>query len=262
VSLQKLERERLSSTVQKAIKDFIVESELKAGDSIPTEKQLEEELGISRAAIRESLKSLEALGIIGVKPGVGRFLRSFDFGTILDNLSFSIELNPKDFANVLELRKVLESTFLRRSTGLYTDEDIAALHALLDNISSRVQEGECEFELIQLHTEFHLLLYRHLDNQLLTDLIKIFATIQRTVWVTFNHVTGDREEFIRVHRNIVNAIEQRDPDLAEQRMLDHFREVSDWCRQLRDRPVSADEAGGSASINACGIINTPAESTR
>ncbi len=240
MSLQRLERERLSLTVQKAIKDYILESALKPGDSIPTEKQLEEELGISRAAIRESLKSLEALGIIGVKPGVGRFLRSFDFATILDNLSFSIELNPKNFANVLELRKVLESTFLRRSIALYTEDDIAQLHALLDTISSRVREDGCEFELIRLHTEFHLLLYRHLDNQLLTDLIKIFATIQRTVWVTFDHVTRDRDEFIRVHRSILQAIEQRDADLAEQRMLEHFREVSDWSRRLQDETLAVD----------------------
>ena len=232
MTLEQIRREKLSSTVQKAIKDYIVKSELKAGDPIPTEKALEEELGISRAAIRESLKSLEALGIIGVKPGVGRFLRQFDFETILENLSFSIDLNPKNFANVLELRQVLESTFLHRSVLRYTDEDIRRLHELLDTLAAYVESDHDELELIRLHTEFHLQLYRHVDNQILTDLIKIFSTIQRTVWITFNHVTSDRDEFIRVHRRIVEAIERRDPDEAEKRMLEHFDEVASWSREL------------------------------
>lgn len=234
MTLEQIRREKLSSTVQKAIKDYIVQSELKAGDPIPTEKALEQELGISRAAIRESLKSLEALGIIGVKAGVGRFLRQFDFDTILENLSFSIDLNPKNFANVLELRQVLESTFLYRSVPLYTEEDILRLHELLDTLASYVESNHDELELIRLHTDFHLRLYRHIDNQVLTDLIKIFATIQRTVWITFNHVTNDREEFIRVHRRIVEAIERRDSTEAEKRMLEHFDEVASWSRGLTE----------------------------
>lgn len=244
MTLKNIGRPTLSTTVQTAIKDYIIERGLVVGDPIPTEKQLEDELGISRAAIRESLKSLEALGIIGVKPGVGRFLKQFDFETILNHLSFNIELNPRNFSNVLELRQVLECTFLKSSLDLYTDEDISDFHELLNELSRKVESGEPELELIRLHTQFHLELYRHVDNQLLKDLIKIFATIQRTVWVTYNHVTQDREAFIEFHRNIVDAIEQRDPVLAEKRIREHFGEVSSWSRELAKTPTVRDDASG------------------
>jgi len=66
----------LQSFVQEQLKLYIVESNLKCGDLLPTEKELSIKLGVSRTAIRESLKVLETLGIIETKHGVGRFVKS------------------------------------------------------------------------------------------------------------------------------------------------------------------------------------------
>lgn len=75
MDLQNLKTQNLQQLVQKEIKRYIINSDLKSGSSIPTEKVFAEKLGISRTAIREGLKSLETLGIIEVKHGIGRFIR-------------------------------------------------------------------------------------------------------------------------------------------------------------------------------------------
>ena len=62
--LKRIKTDSLNTTAQKQIKLFIIESGLKAGDTLPTEKEMEEQLGISRTSIREALRSLEALGIM------------------------------------------------------------------------------------------------------------------------------------------------------------------------------------------------------
>ncbi|GAH35252.1 unnamed protein product [marine sediment metagenome] len=61
-------------------------------------------MGISRTAIREALKRLETLGIIEVRPGVGRFVREFNFEAILKGLPYNLEMDIKNFREVLEVR--------------------------------------------------------------------------------------------------------------------------------------------------------------
>ena len=82
MSLESLKSEDLHRRVQRSLKEYIVASGMKSGDSIPTEMELSERLGISRTAIREGLKGLEALVcecvLAGRKAGV--------IETVLDSL--------------------------------------------------------------------------------------------------------------------------------------------------------------------------------
>ncbi len=114
---------------------------MKAGDVLATEKILEEKLGISRTSIRE------ALGLLETRHGVGRFLREFNYDAILANLSVNIEVNVKDFQDIIAVRMALASSFVEQVLSLIGPEDHAAPDAVLDIIE--------EQELFQTHTEFH-----------------------------------------------------------------------------------------------------------
>ncbi|MBD3308068.1 GntR family transcriptional regulator, partial [candidate division KSB3 bacterium] len=104
MELRSLKSQDLQHVVQEQLKSYILHSGLKSGDLLPTEKNLAEKFGISRTAIREALRGLETLGIIEVRHGVGRFLREFNFEAILNNLPYSLEVDIKNFREVLEIR--------------------------------------------------------------------------------------------------------------------------------------------------------------
>lgn len=226
--MKRLKSENLNIAVQEQLRLFILESGLQSGDPMPTEKTLEEQLGISRASIREGLRAMEALGIIETRHGVGRFLRGFNYDAILESLSYNVPVNVKNFREIIDIRVALESTFIERVTPLLEAADIEELRRLLDRLELEVEEGKPDEDLIKTHTEFHLKLYERANNQLLLHLIRIFSTIQRTLTLLHRYSTSDTAEFIELHRSIIDALEARDPLLARERLMLHFKDVIDW----------------------------------
>jgi DNA-binding FadR family transcriptional regulator len=228
MELKSLKSGDLPGLVKENLKLYFVKAGLKSGDAIPTELELSERLNISRTAVREALKGLESLGIIEVRHGVGRFLKRFNFEAILENLAYSIDMEVKDFREILDVRVALESAFLDRRVGRYTTDEIKELKDILDSMLSLVDGGSDEAALIREHTRFHLALYRSSGNSLLLNLIKIFATVQRSLTVVNRYRTQDTREFIELHRSLVAAIESGDRDTARKRLIEHFDEPLRW----------------------------------
>ncbi len=221
----------LTESAQTQIRMYIATQGLKEGDMIPTEKALGDALGISRTSIREALRSLEAIGAIETRHGVGRFVRGFNYDALVSSIAYGTEISVKNFADVIAVRMALEHTFIARVIPLLTDEDISDLRHLLSQMAEvAADDGDDEDEdrLISIHTRFHSTLYRPLNNHLLVHLIEMFSTLQRSMTHLREYHTSDTEEFIRLHRELVDALEMKDVELAERRLQEHFKDVISW----------------------------------
>jgi DNA-binding FadR family transcriptional regulator len=228
MTLKNLKTQDLQELIQEQLKLFIIENGLKSGDPFPSENELAEKLGISRTAIREALKRLETLGIIEVRPGVGRFIREFNFEAILNGLPYNLEMDIKNFQEVLEVRFCLESWFIAKDINKFTKENITELKEILKKLEFQVVNNFEEKELVETHSQFHCTLYKNSDNSLLINLIKIFSTIQRNLTLLHRYKTKDRNLFIGQHKLLLEAIEKRDSCLAQKRLEEHFAEAMAW----------------------------------
>ncbi|BAS14378.1 putative L-lactate dehydrogenase operon regulatory protein [Arthrobacter sp. Hiyo8] len=74
--------------LQSDIMELILERELEAGDPLPTENELSVALGVGRNTLRESLKVLQALGVIEIRHGFGMFVAPSNFEALADGLTF------------------------------------------------------------------------------------------------------------------------------------------------------------------------------
>lgn len=245
-SLERITNTQLNRTAQEQIKLYILQQGLKAGDLLPTEKALGERLGISRTSIREALRSLEAIGIIGAKHGVGRFLREFNYDAILQNLGYNVLVNVQDFREIIDVRVALETSFVEQVAPRIEAETINKLYESVSHMEYLVRKGRPEEELIETHTQFHIKLYEGLENTLLLHLIRLFSTVQLKLTQAREYSTSDIGEFADLHRAVVNAIEARDPGLAKQRLIEHFKDVISWSRRHEGspRPLDAPSASG------------------
>ncbi len=228
MELKNLKTQDLQGLIQEQLKLYIVENGMKSGDPFPTEHDLAEKLGISRTAIREALKGLETLGIIEVRPGVGRFIGEFNFEAILESLPFNLEMDIKNFKEVLEVRFCLESWFIAKDINKFTKEDIAEFKEILKKLEFQILNNLEEKGSVEIHSQFHCALYKNSDNSLLINLIKIFSTIQRNLVLLHRYKTKDRNLFIRQHKLLLEAIEKRDSRLAQKRLEEHFAEAMAW----------------------------------
>lgn len=238
--MKSLRSTRLNESVQDQIRMYIIQHGLKPGDLIPTEKALGEALGISRTSIREALRSLEAVGSIETRHGVGRFVREFNYDALVSSLTHGMQVSVKNFDDIIAVRMALEHTFITRSIPLLTPEDIQTLRMLLQRMSDIASGDTEEDELISVHTEFHLALYKPLNNQLLTTLIEMFSTLQRSLTHLREYRTSDLGDFIQLHARLVDALEERDVELAELRLQEHFKDVISWSSQKGWRSTKED----------------------
>jgi GntR family transcriptional repressor for pyruvate dehydrogenase complex len=237
--VQSIKMSNLQDVVREQLKHHILDSNLKTGDPLPTEKWFSEQLGISRTVVRESLKSLQAVGMIDVKQGVGYFVKEFNLEAILSNLPYMLEMHLGDFNDVLEIRIALESHYLTKLIADYTEEDIARLDEILVRLERLYQGTHSDQDLIDIHTEFHCELYRRTGNVLLVSLIKIFSTIQKNLTLLNRYQSTDAE-FVELHRSIVRALATHDSQAARERLLVHFREAVNWSRTIRKEASGSD----------------------
>ena len=106
--LSPVKNTKIYEIVMEQIKDIVKKGEVKSGEKLPSERELGEKLEVSRASIREALKSLQILGLIESKHGEGNFINKNFENSLLEPLSIVFLLLGSKSEDVLELRKIIE----------------------------------------------------------------------------------------------------------------------------------------------------------
>jgi DNA-binding FadR family transcriptional regulator len=221
-----IRREALHDTIQARIERFIIESGARPGDPLPPQQEMARALGISVPSLREAMKSLEALGMIDVRHGAGTYVGSFSLDAMVDGLAFRVRLDAGDNARILsellEVRMILEQAYVRRVVDHTDDEHIAALYAIVAEMDA-LAAADCDFPAEDWH--FHEVLYRPINNALLTKLVRAFWDVVEVVKADLLVAPISTARTAFEHRKIVDAIAASDPDGAAQAMGDHFHGV-------------------------------------
>lgn len=229
--------------LQEAIKRLILERGLKPGDPLPPEAELMRDLGVSRTALREAIKALQAVGIVNVRHGFGTFVGDVSLTGFAQGLVFRSRLTLddglEDLRELIEVREALETGLMPRVVAAATPQNVADLDRVVSAMEEHAKRGEtAENE----DRRFHELLYDPLGkNRLLIQLIGAF-------WNAFNEVGPllggeiDLPATASEHRRIVSAIAASDAHAAVSAMTDHFQGIRsrvETAAASRQRPRSA-----------------------
>jgi DNA-binding FadR family transcriptional regulator len=225
---------RRYQTAQQTIRAYILEHQLGAGDPLPPEGRLAQELGVSRPSIREAVKGLESLGILETRPGVGLFVRSFSFDPILDNLAYSVGCDRNSVAELLYVRKQLEAGAIEDVAASVTPAQLRVLRSIVDRMGERAAQGKAFPEEDRF---FHRTLYTGLENPLLLKLLDVFWEVYRRL--RDQTLRADQVDPVRSwenHRRVVEALEAGDGPVARAAMLAHFAGLEARVRDARWQP--------------------------
>ena len=220
----------LNEAVRNYVKQYILDRNLKAGDSLPPETQLAQQLGVGRSSVREAIKALQSLGIVEVKHGNGLYVREYNFDPILETLSYGMRFDPNTLAEFLQIRIWLESSVIGEAVSQIKAKDIAQLDEVMAAWAKRVEAGQLYADLDE---QFHRILYTTLNNQTLMKLFEVF-------WIAFQNLDF---ETIRIsepavelaeHRRILEAVKEGDVSLTRQRLVQHFSRLQDRLRRVME----------------------------
>lgn len=110
--MRTLRRPKVRDQAAAQIQQYILSHKLSSGDRLPTESQLAETFGISRLSVREATKSLEFLGIVESKTGVGLSVGRIDMERVTEHLGFHAGLLDADPHQLIDSRVILETGVL------------------------------------------------------------------------------------------------------------------------------------------------------
>ncbi|MEH7306135.1 FadR/GntR family transcriptional regulator [Neobacillus drentensis] len=230
---KKIKPKKIYEEVAEAIYDMIRTGQVKPGEKLDSVQQLAENFQVGRSAIREALTSLRAMGLVEMKQGEGTFVKEFGTEQITFPLSTAILLNKEDFAQLLEVRKIIEIGTAAAAAKKRTSQHLEMMEKALEEMKS-AQGDETLGEIADL--QFHFALADAAQNPLLLSLMNHVSGLMgetmketRRVWLFSKQTTVER--LYEEHKDIYEAIKEQDEEKARNLMLVHLENVEDILQQ-------------------------------
>lgn len=209
--------------LQSDIMDLILERDLDAGDALPTESELAQVLGVGRNTLRESLKVLQALGVIEIRHGFGMFVAPSNVDALADGLNFRGRLSLRheglEALQLVDIRQALESGLIGASIAQGTPEHLVLLEAVVVRMEELAAREETFTE---ADAEFHRLLFVPLGNELLMNLMSVFWNVYRKIHLEVGLDGSDLAAAAAQHRGIFEAVAAKDGVRAAVLLSSHF----------------------------------------
>lgn len=221
-----LSRRSLADQVTDLITELILTEGLVEGDPLPPTAELAERFGVSRTVLREALASLAGRGVISRSQGKECVVATPGAANLTSLLQFRIRKDAVDVADIMQVRLALEVSAARTCATNRSEAQLALMHAQLDALAAARNDRGYHAADVALHRAIaegsgNALLTLILDalGEFLTD-VRVRATANR------RRRGGTLDQAVKEHKAIVDAIEARDPEAAEQAMLDHLRRTA------------------------------------
>jgi len=220
-ALRPVSRPRLYKQLVERLLAHISDEGLITGQRLPTERDLAQQLGVSRASVAQAIVALEVQGILSVRQGDGIYLvRQADPAASLRELIKRRQRLPE----ILEAREAIEVKITFLAAQRRTDEDLAAIDAALDKMAADVAAGGHGFD---GDMTFHAAVTCAARNPVLTGLMDLLAeSIEETRRESLAQ-PGRPLKSLASHRNIAKAIRDGDPASAARAASAHITLVAD-----------------------------------
>ena len=190
------------------------------------EEELAEQLGVSRTPVREALIRLESTGMISLRPGKGALL---------------IPVTDEEYYEWLQIREVLEGFAIHEATLNASQRDIERLRNIfLPYLNEETNKNLDDAAYAQSNVDFHKEIMSLAGNQLLEK-----------IWHSFGHriishkrktikKLHRREDSLKEHMQMIDAMDNRNADLAEKLARQHVRQIRIALQNLKNQSTLLD----------------------
>jgi DNA-binding FadR family transcriptional regulator len=210
----------LSHTISQSLEEEILCGERRPGERLPTEESLCSRFQASRTAVREAIQQLRGRGLVKTRKGSGSFIAQPNIEMLSDAVeTFSVLNRGGSYLELIDFRLLLETECARLAATRASDEMMSlmqrALTKMRDSQGNRKRQGEADIA-------FHLAIAASSKHRLFASLLG--ALKKRSI--EYASITPEGlenfEDMIATHDAIFQAIAQRNPEEAGNRMKNHL----------------------------------------
>lgn len=225
--LKTIKIKRITEEIVSQIREHIAKGELKAGDRLPSERDMAQQLGVSRPTVREALQVLEHTGFVEILQGSGTYIKDISKQALADPLQALIHGSDERYRQVYEFRAAIETWAVGQAAKRIDDHELKQLGAIIDKMKACRAENK---PVDALDAEFHLAIARACRND-------IYFHVARTILHLYTQVTRisheelflseeDQAMILEDHEAIYKAIASHDADKARDLMVHHLNRVT------------------------------------
>ena len=220
--LKAIKKTRIYEEVVSQIHELIREGKFKAGDQLPSERELAETFKVSRTSVREALRALETQGLMVSRTGAGNFVADLPIESLVAPLAAMLIEEKGALADIFEMRKLIEPEIAALASERATRRDIERMKKILDKQRQQVNGGSTG---VDADAEFHFAIgqatQNHAFEKVVSGLMEILSHSREESLQT----PGRTQQSIASHQRILSAIAEHDKSKARNEMLHHIEQV-------------------------------------
>jgi DNA-binding FadR family transcriptional regulator len=174
--IDKVERYTLSKLVVRNLKQYIIENRLATGEKLPAERELAQEMNVSRAILREALRSLESSGILEIRHGEGAYIAANSLNPLLEQLAFTTRMSGNDGKDLIDMRLLLERALIDEALDQGSSLPIAEMERWNESLAAQ-SPGDDIGQAVEADVQLHLALFRARGNHALLQLAELLLRL-------------------------------------------------------------------------------------
>jgi len=212
---------RIYETIVAQLGRLIQEGKLQPGERLPPERELAARLRVSRASVREALRSLELQGLLSSRQGSGTFIAAVSREELLRAFAQLAE-EGQTLGDIFELRFLLEPPLAALAARRATPQDIACLDLAVKEQEQQIQLGQSG---VEADMAFHAALAEATHNR---ALLRLGATLMEVLAPSRDtHLQTPERSHLSLlsHRRILEAIQAGSATQARKAMEEHVVHV-------------------------------------
>ncbi len=202
---------------------FVVKDEWKAGDRIPPERELCQQLGIARTSLREALKAMELVGMLESRVGDGTFVCPRSEFLSRPLLWAFTGTDHDELRDIMEARMLLEQDMAGLAAVRASGEELQTIGDAVQMMRDSIAADD---SILEADMAFHLAIADAAHNEVLGNAVQLLRNLMRQ-WIYLKLLIPDvPAKVLKRHEAIYSAIRRRDPETARSAMRKHLDETA------------------------------------
>lgn len=242
---QKVQPEKLSTSVVRQIELLILRGVLRPGERLPAERELSERLGVSRPSLRDAVAELQERGLLTTRPGAGIYVADVLGSAFSPALIRLFATHDEAVFDYIAFRRDMEGLAAERAARLASDTDLKVIDTVFRKMEAAHAKRNPADE-ARLDADFHLAIIEASHNVIMLHMMRSMYQLLRE-GVFYNRATmfkqrTTRSELLDQHRAINDALQARDAEGARNAVTAHLnfveRSLSDYRKAQHNEQIA------------------------
>ena len=220
-----IKRKKLADSVLEEIRRMITDGEVAEGDKLPNQNEFSAQLGVSRPSLREALHTLNLMGVIEQRPGLGTVIKSANSALWLEQLSPPLVSDSEASLELLEARRFIEVGVVELAVQHATAKDIDRLGEIVSQMKPALEKGQLKkYSGLDMAFHEHLAVVSH-NRYMKHMFLTIRGLMEQFIREAFTVIPGLLEKSLVFHINIYEGVKKGDVRKAVTNMRKHIQDI-------------------------------------